>query len=345
MDADERRSRATEEASFWWARLGTRQPEEISPADREQFTRWLRESPVHVAEWLHVAHVHDALGRFRLWGEVSTENAEAGQGTSDQSNVVQLGTASGPVREEHASRPGVVLRWGALAASVVVAIVAAWLTLTVRGDVISTQRTERRELMLSDGSVVRLEPESRLRVTFDRSERRVVLEKGRALFRVAKNPQRPFLVRADETTVRAVGTAFGVEHRAGGVVVTVTEGSVAVTRQAEHPSTQLLTAGQQVRVQPSGATDRARSVDTERALAWTEGRLVFENETLADVVAEFNRYNRTQLRIADPELAARRISGVFEATDTETLLAFIRAGSHVTFTRKGEDEISIAADP
>jgi RNA polymerase sigma factor (sigma-70 family) len=219
-----------------------------------------------------------------------------------------------------------------------------------------SQRTERRELMLSDGSVVRLEPESRLRVTFDSNERRVVLEKGRALFRVAKNPQRPFLVQVDDTTVRAVGTAFGVEHRAGGIVVTVAEGSVAVTVQAlrneamleaggSEPTTQLLTAGQQVTVQSSGAANSARRVDTERALAWAEGRLVFEDDTLADVVAEFNRYNRTQLRIADPQLAARRISGVFEATDTETLLAFIRAGSHVTLTRRGDDEISIASDP
>jgi ferric-dicitrate binding protein FerR (iron transport regulator) len=76
-------------------------------------------------------------------------------------------------------------------------------------------------------------------------------------------------------------------------------------------------------------------VDTTRALAWAQGQLVFENETLADVVAEFNRYNLTQLRVDDPNLATRRVSGVFEATDIETLLAFISQGSTgVSITRK-----------
>jgi transmembrane sensor len=245
----------------------------------------------------------------------------------------------------------------ALAASLVLtAIAATWLLLAAHGKVVATERTERRELMLSDGSIVQLEPETTLRVRFRTDERLVVLERGRALFRVAKNPRRPFLVHADGATVRAVGTAFGVEHRPAGIVVTVAEGSVAITAQGSGRESlltpraiatpvQLITAGEQLTVQSSGATQRVRQVDTARALAWADGRLVFENDTLADVIAEFNRYNRTRLRIADPQLAARRVSGVFEATDTETLLAFIRAGTRVAVTRKGDDEISITAVP
>ncbi len=73
MDANDRRARATEEATHWWARLGTQAPAEVSDTDRQEFTLWLRESPLHVAELLHVAHVHDALERFKLWDEIPLE--------------------------------------------------------------------------------------------------------------------------------------------------------------------------------------------------------------------------------------------------------------------------------
>jgi transmembrane sensor len=153
--------------------------------------------------------------------------------------------------------------------------------------------------------------------------------------------------------VRAVGTAFGVENNRRGVIVTVAEGKVAVARtrddggapgqQPSMPADVLLTAGQQITVKDSGAVETVRAVDTTRALAWAEGQLVFENETLAHVVTEFNRYNRTQLRISDNQLASRRVSGVFEATDTETLLAFIQQGGGEISITQTDDGIVIGS--
>jgi ferric-dicitrate binding protein FerR (iron transport regulator) len=339
MDANERRARATHEATQWWNRLGIERPSEISRADREAFTQWLRESPLHVAEILRVAHVHDALERFKLWDEIEVGDA------GEPQNVVQLrevadgpapsagsqsAEAAGPVRRAR------VARWAIAAGICFVAVMAGWFALGARGQLIETELAERRQVMLDDGTVVQLEPETRLRVRLEDHNRYVALEHGRALFRVAKDAQRPFWVSTDRTTVRAVGTAFGVESGERGVIVTVAEGKVAVASKtsagngaaAQAPAAEIfLTAGQQLTVQSSGAADRVRAVDTTRALAWAQGQLVFENQTLADVVAEFNRYNRTQLRISDPQLATRRVSGVFEATDMETLLAFIRQGA------------------
>jgi transmembrane sensor len=327
MDANERRARATQEAIQWWSRIGVEPPAEVSRADRELFTQWLRESPLHVAELLRIAHVHDALGRFKLWSEIECDAS----GESD--NVIPLREvtdgspeeASGPRTVEPRSRVAV---WAIAACACVVAGVGAWLALGTRGTVIETELAERRQVMLSDGTIVQLEPETRLRVNFEDHLRGVALEQGRALFRVTKDAQRPFVVSADHTSVRAVGTAFGVESEKRGVVVTVAEGKVAVGRSGV-----FVTAGQQVTIPSSGAAEPVRAVDTARALAWAHGQLIFENDTLADVVGEFNRYNRTQLRISDPQLAARRVSGVFEATDTETLLAFIRqSGTDVSIT-------------
>src|SRR6266571_3875868 len=76
MDANDRRGRATDEAAQWWARLGTKAPADVSETDRQDFTQWLRESPVHIAELLQVAHVHDTLERFELWDEISVATEE-----------------------------------------------------------------------------------------------------------------------------------------------------------------------------------------------------------------------------------------------------------------------------
>lgn len=372
MDANERRARATQEAAQWWNRLSIDRPGEgsgeVSRQDREQFTQWLRESPLHVAELLRIAHVHDALERFQLWSEIEVEASQpdnvialpevveqpAGRWTGTSRRATKPGDPDGPARS------GSLVAWAIAASVCLVAVLGTWLVLGTRGQLIATDLAERRQVMLNDGTVVQLEPETRLRIKFAEQRRSVTFERGRALFRVAKDPQRPFWVSADHTSVRAVGTAFGVESGEHGIIVTVAEGKVAVARskgrfiwpesvpQAAAPSQGAapiyLTAGQQLTVRGSGTVQQWRTVDAGRALAWARGQLVFDNQTLADVVEEFNRYNRTQLSISDARLAARRVSGVFEATDTETLLAFIRQGGGAISVRQTADGIVIGSN-
>lgn len=361
MDANERRARATREATQWWNRLSIEQAGKVSKADRELFTQWLRESPLHVAELLRVAHVHDSLERFKLWSEIEVDatgeepNVVAFRDGTDETFPVRASSTDEAIdrHDGSAEKPPRVRFWAIAASACFVAVLAGWFALGARGQVIETDLAERRQVMLNDGSVVQLEPETLLRVKFVDHERRVSMERGRALFRVAKDAQRPFLVSTDHTSVRAVGTAFGVENGGRGVIVTVAEGKVAVARSrddgeasSQEPATSadvLLTAGQQITVQTSGAVETVRAVDTARALAWAEGQLVFENDTLAHVVTEFNRYNRTQLHISDQQLAGRRVSGVFEATDTETLLAFIQQGGGEISIKHTDDGIVIGA--
>jgi transmembrane sensor len=357
MDANERRARATREATQWWNRLSVGRPTEIPRADRELFTQWLRESPLHVAEILRIAYVHDALERFQHWSEI--EVGDAGEADNVISIREETSAVSGlqtqdVIGADRATTHRSQARFWAIAASVcLIAVLAGWLALGARGQLIETELAERRQVMLDDGTVVQLEPETKLRVRFEDANRHIALEHGRALFRVTKDAHRPFWVSTEHTSVRAVGTAFGVERSARGVVVTVAEGTVAVGRGSVLPASAdavknersgsgvapdvaevFLTAGQQLTVQRSGAMDQVRTVDAARALAWAQGQLIFENARLADVVEEFNRYNRTQLRIDDSRLATRPVSGVFDATDIETLLAFIRqGGSEIRITQ------------
>jgi transmembrane sensor len=394
MDASERRARASAEAAEWWVRLQT---EQVAEAHREEFVDWLRESAVHVAEMLRVAQVHGALEQFQRWARISTD------GSNEDANVIALLGIPAATNPQSISSPppvplmrigaekaesdssvlpvrgkGSGLRLLAIAASLcVIAIATAWFVVGNRGQIIQTERGERREVSLVDGSIIQVDPETRLRVKFEHHIRNVYLERGRALFRVAKDPTRPFLVRADDTIVRAVGTAFGVDLQKQDVVVTVAEGRVAVfpmhrsspmgdagavpvppaateaaarsalPRISENssvpPAPELfLTAGQQVTVQSSGSAEPVRKVDSGRELAWAEGRLVFDNDTVAAVIEQFNRYNRVQLHVSDETLARRHVSAVFNASEPESFIAFIQGATAVRVMRGDGQDITLA---
>lgn len=374
MNANSRRARAAAEAAEWWVRI---EASELSREEREQLVDWLRESAVHVAEMLRMAEVHGALERFHDWVRISTDD----EGAATDTNVIafesaQAAPGAAPVASaaEPTSRtspqpvdPG-ARRWIAgIALAATVAVLGVFLALLFSAQVIQTGRAERRSVTLADGSVLQIDPESRLRIRLQKHERDVALERGRALFRVAKDPTRPFVVRADATQVRAVGTQFGVEQSREGIVVTVAEGKVAVRPSdmaadrnimssgsppagragATAPSTaaeMLLTAGQQVIVPRRGPAEPVRTVDTDRELAWVAGRLVFDNERVADVIEEFNRYNVVQLHVTSPQLAQRLVSGVFDASEPESFIGFMQSVAPVNVRRAGQD-ITIALAP
>ena len=362
MDANSRRARAGAEAAQWWVRI---ESGELSREEREQFVDWLRESAVHVAEMLRMAEVHGALERFHDWVRIPTDDVQAA------TNVVAFASPAEPRERvvESTSAATVRRRWTVgLALAATVAVLGVFLALFFSAQIIETGRAERRSVTLADGSVLQIDPESRLRIRLRKEQRDVSLERGRALFRVAKDPARPFVVHAGVTQVRAVGTQFGVEQAREGIVVTVAEGKVAVlprdggtdrgntsggsvppagsSTAAERGSNAevLLTAGQQVIVPRRGPAAAVRAVDTDRELAWVAGRLVFDNESVADVLDEFNRYNVVQMHVASRELAQRSVSGVFDASEPESFIGFIQSVAPVNVRRAGQD-ITIASAP
>ncbi len=323
--SDQRRRLAAEQAAEWLVALQSDKP---SARERGEFVDWLRESPLHVAEMLRLSRVDQSLGDYTKWHEI-----EAAESSGDD-NVVTLGDAK-------LSPPGykpnraTFLPWASAASLVTLAILGAWLFLSHDQSVIRTQAGERRELTLADGSVVDVAPSTELSVRMEDTQRLIKLTRGQAFFHVAKNPNRPFIVDAGDTHVRAVGTAFNVTRSAAGVTVTVVEGQVAVIREpssvpsaiaskTSRSADILLSANEQVLMTPAAATP-VREVNGAAEVAWTVGNLVFNDETVAEVVRRFNLYNHAQIQILDQALAARRVSGVFEATDPESFIAFVRS--------------------
>lgn len=182
-----------------------------------------------------------------------------------------------------------------------------------------TQIGEMRVIPLSDGSVVFLNTNSEMVVRYSRSQRNIELIRGEALFDVAKNKQRPFVVQTGATQVRAVGTSFSVKVLPDQPVqVLVREGVVEVKRQDVPVAPAVLVASNNRALAPPDAPIVAEPVETAevgRALAWRVGRLAFHGEPLNVAASEFARYSPVRIQIDDPEIANRKVIGLFVSTD------------------------------
>jgi transmembrane sensor len=229
-----------------------------------------------------------------------------------------------------------------------------------RADTYSTGIGEQRTLVLADGSTVILDALTTVRVRFSKTARAVDLVKGQAYFHDTYDPGRPFVVRSDEATIRAIGTQFDVHRQQDGMVVTVVEGKVAVAEPSQVPdpgagfssitgdraslrtpslAPVLVFAGEQVTL-TAQLIRKPERVDVSAATAWVQKRLVFDNTPLEEVAAQFNLYSSRRLVIVDPVLRSVGISGVYSSADPASLIGFLRAQPTLLVTAT-DDEIRV----
>ena len=171
-----------------------------------------------------------------------------------------------------------------------------------------TQTAEVRSVSLEDGSLIELGARSRITVEYASDQRRVLLQDGEAFFEVAGDAERPFLIDVGVGRVRVLGTAFNIHRSGNQVTVAVARGEVSVSRDSHE---EVLTTGQRLRLSQTELhrLDDGNPVDMA---SWREGRRVFRDTPLADVVADLNRYSRVPVIIADTRLAGMRVTGAFE---------------------------------
>ena len=186
---------------------------------------------------------------------------------------------------------------------------------------------------LPDGSVVELNAGADITVDFSGPNRQVKLLRGEALFAVAKDPARPFVVSAGSVDVTAVGTAFTVRHGADNIRVLVTEGKVAVSQlRPDAPPTApvFVAAGEHLIVSSTlAAPQRADPALMVQELAWRGQRVEFTDTPLAEAVALLNRRNRLQIDIDDASLGDIRLNGIFWADDPEGFVRLLEDGMGV----------------
>ena len=343
-------------AADWFVRS---REAELSLADQKEFAHWLNESPLHVHEYLTIA---------RMWGDINEihgieklEFTIPGAPIDDARNVVPLsdtwvGDADGnAVQTQSISAPKRLARWRAfaIAASLVAVVglgsVGRWYNVAPPGYHV-TALGEQRSLILEDNSVVEMNTESEIEVNFENSERIVTLLAGEVLFDVQKDDDRPFIVKTEDVEIRVYGTKFNVYRQADKTTVTVLEGNVtvlvgqagttgagAIARLPNVDDTMSisLSGGEQAIVDTAVHSIRTVAVThSEKYVAWTDRRLIFDNTPLVDIFSEFSRYNDVRYRISSDSLAELRLTVVFEGYDLESLISYLEYVPHVTVTRE-----------
>ncbi|HEY5807650.1 MAG TPA: FecR domain-containing protein [Povalibacter sp.] len=324
-------SRAAQAAAEWLTLLADEHGEEQHAA----FLAWLQASTLHVEEFLRLSALDHRLRRRSLWPDDSVDALVAAARSPD---ITQLHPRNPAVNSDPGT--GASRSWLRMAAVFAFALILGsalfvllrWNAGELDATTYATAVGEQRSITLADGSVIDLNSRSRLRARYTEHDRQIDLSAGEAIFKVAKNPQRPFRVQVGNTEIVAVGTAFNVDAHDGRTVVTVLEGRVRIIRHDDKtapPNAALspgveLGRGEQAVIARDQTAPQVAAVDPVKVVAWTQRRLIFDNTPLDAVAAEFARYHSRTIRVASDSLRSRRISGVFDAHDPASLIEFLR---------------------
>lgn len=313
------------EAAVWIARLHS--PSRSRHLERECLA-WQARSEAHRLAferctdlWMDLAGV-DRAAAEQAAAKFRQARQQVGQGANPAPNPAPRSRGWKP------QRPWIA----ALIASMALAVTGVMVAHSWRdADVYGTSLGEQRLVMLADGTRMSLNTSTRVRVDFGPSRRSVSVEGGEALFEVAKDAGRPFVVHAAGTEVTATGTAFLVRlsssGAAAGLDVTLVEGQVVVQGGANSAATLVqpvvMAAGDRLRVRgnPKGdgplrpvAAPQMDRPPMDQVLAWKRGEAIFDNVLLGDALAEMNRYSAVPI-VIDAALSELRISGQYRTGD------------------------------
>jgi transmembrane sensor len=326
------RSAIAQQAAEWFI---ANQTGSLGEEDAAEFLAWLKVSPVHVREYLGIARVARHLPEIAGEPGVPLETFLAEAAAGDDS-VVSLRKLA-PAKRRFTARD-VWSRTLPIAASVLALAVGA-LWWAHDGELVGIPKTyttahgEQRLERLPDGSLLRLDTDSQATVRYSGQERLVEIRRGQALLDVVHESKRRFRVAAGEAGAIAVGTQFNVYKKTGAVEFTVAQGAIAVFRgtpswlsdRGSMPDEVLhVTTGYAVRIDSETASPEPVAVKLDQALAWSQHKIVFEHRPLGEVAAEFNRYGSIPVEIDDEELRMLAVSGMFDAGDTESFVAFLQ---------------------
>jgi transmembrane sensor len=299
------------DAAVWLARLHGDEAGAVRPA----LDAWLAESPAHA----------EAFGRANETWAILPRAARYG-------------------REEIRPRPERARPWvlypAALAACLllVVGFGAFWWSLSDAG-AYATRPGEQKVATLADGSRIALNTDTRVDVRFSDARRQIQLERGEAMFEVAHDAARPFVVVAGDTRVQAIGTVFTVRRTRDDVVVTLIKGRVAVTHERGRPggateAPLMLRPGEKL-TEPVEGPSRIEPESVEAATAWRRGQTVFDETPLGSAVSELNRYGGPPIVVDDPRVAALPVSGVF-ATNAPDFAEAVAALHGLRIEKEGD---------
>ena len=357
-----------QQAAQWLAR---RLGDTWTAADEAERDAWLERRTAHRVAYIRLEAAWQYAARLQALGVGVPQGVVPSRGAWDEIGSVRCAQPqthpppSRQTRAAHTQPRFVRLSLFALAATVLMFAVGLHFTPAVPflGTSYSTPVGGMANLPLADGSRLILNTDTHVRVKYSARERRILLERGEAFFEVAKDKTRPFVVYAGENRVVAVGTKFSVRRDRGDVQVIVTEGRVnlaaSVAPARLGPGTprtvsaepvvgpvmataavvplRSLTAGMIARSSKDEVVVRRRAAaEAEALLSWRSGYVVFDDVSLADAVAEFNRYIERKIVIEDRSLAGLHIGGNFRSNNADAFLWLLQNGFQIEVERSAD---------
>ncbi|MBI3676199.1 MAG: FecR domain-containing protein [Proteobacteria bacterium] len=296
--------RTTDEAAGWFVRINS---DSASEADWAAFTAWLEADSTHRLAFDRVEDLDRELDALAA---------------KPEEKVVAFNRRSGPAKITVRGPQAWIAGAGLLAAAALVAIFV--MPRAPQAVTLATGTGETKSVDLADGTHIDINTKSKIILDHGVAGRHVILVGGEALFHVAKDPTRPFVVAVGDRAVRVVGTVFNVLRNEGAITVVVAQGKVAVSPLKRHSGarvqqTEFLTPGEGLVYDESNETLTRERVDPTHTLAWRDGYLVYDNAPLASVASDLNRY--FSHRVAAEGKAERlRFSGVLKMDNEDAVL-------------------------
>jgi transmembrane sensor len=320
-------SRIEERAADWIAARDCALSEGAWTPEREALLdAWLAESTAHRVAWLRLDAAWRQADRL-----VALKDARVAAPAERAEPVASRGWLRTPQRVRWAVAAPMALAFG-------LALVFG-LHLTSGGQTYESDFGAREIVALKDGSHVTLNTATRVRAEVVAGSREVWLDGGEAYFEIAHDAAHPFVVHAGRHDITVLGTKFTVRRDGDDVQVMVSEGRVQVAAGKAPPT--VLARNDAAIAEPDSVLVTHRTPQQIQAgLGWLQGKLVFDQLTIADAAREFNRYNRKQLVIDDPEVAHIEIGGVFDADNVDAFARLLRVGFQLDVQTHG-DEIHI----
>ena len=350
-----------EEAGYWDARL--RSPD-CNGTDRARFAEWRDASPEHREAFERLQAVLSTLRRSLARADVRAlrdEGLRAQKSGSPRRRAFAAAAAIASVAVAAALWTNLPDRFQRAPLSESVAMTGSLLGLQ-RSEVYETGIGQRSVSTLQDGSSVELDAKTRVKVVLNKRARNVELIYGQALFHVAHDAKRPFVVRAADREITALGTQFDVRLDGTSVRVTLVEGKVKVSGEQPQSAAYLM-PGQQLIARipgnhgkmvdgsvPGSRSSRpdfggsdvnalVRDVDVSKVTGWRDGRIFLEDLSLAEAVAEMNRHSPVQISVADPQIASLRVNGMFRAGEPRAFVGALEQYFPIAARDYGDTQI------
>jgi len=267
-----------------------------------------------------------------------------------------------PIKRKWYHNIGLLLprpRFVAVFASILLILTGLWMMQTdrFRHNIYKTAIGEQKTIQLADGSTVHLDTNTVVMALLSEQQRSIELQKGKALFTVVHDPDRPFIVNTAQVAIHAIGTEFSVyKRKKGGVAISVTEGRVKVTQKEENTSSdikavaeeskkqsefssnflatksaepnilyqQIVESGQEIVVDDQNDIFQINPVDIYTVNAWQEGRLDFRNKPLLEVIEELNRYVENRIIIGDARLNDINVDVYFRLKNRKDFISTLK---------------------